>query len=99
MLFTNSWKKMLYEVNYCKKVMKNNLNKPLKMTDEDELRFKQTDKCHVCDKKYTDKDIRARDHCHITGKYRGSAHKECNSKLKIEPENIKIPVIFHNLRS
>ena len=90
--------KMLYEVNYCKKVMKNNFNKPLKMTDEDELRFKQTDKCHVCDKKYTDKDIRARDHCQITGKYRGSSHKECNSKLKIEPENIKIPVIFHNLR-
>ena len=28
--------KMLYEVNYCKKVMTNNFNKPLKMTDEDE---------------------------------------------------------------
>ena len=39
-----------------------------------------------------------RDHCHITGKYRGSAHQECNLKLKIEPDNIKIAVIFHNLR-
>ena len=90
--------KMLYEVNYCKKVMKNNFNKPLKMTNEDELCFKQTNKCHICDKKYTDKDIRVRDHCHITGKYRGSAHQECNLKLKIKPEDIKIPVIFHNLR-
>ena len=35
MSFINSWKKMLYEVNYCKKVMRNNFNKPLKMTNED----------------------------------------------------------------
>ena len=38
------------------------------------------------------------DHCHITGKFRGSAHQECNLKLRIKPEDIKIPVIFHNLR-
>ena len=25
-------------------------------------------------KKYSEKDIRVRDHCHITGKYRRSAH-------------------------
>ena len=39
-----------------------------------------------------------RDHCHITGKYRGSAHEGCNLKLKISPHNIKIPVIIHNLK-
>ena len=49
-------------------------------------------------KQYTEKDIRVRDHCHITGKYRGSAHQECNLKLRVNPEEIKIPVIFHNLR-
>ena len=27
---------MLYEVNYCKNIIKNNFNKPLKMTDKDE---------------------------------------------------------------
>ena len=31
------------------------------------------------------------------GKFRGSARQECNLKLRIKPENIKIPVIFHNL--
>ena len=56
------------------------------------------DKCHICDKEYTDKDVRVRDHCHITGKFRGSAHQECNLKLMVKPEDIKIPVIFHNLR-
>ena len=49
-------------------------------------------------KKYTDEDIRVRDHCHITGKYRGSAHQECNLKIRVNPEEVKIPVIFHNLR-
>ena len=37
-----------------------------------------------------------RDHCHITGKYRGSAHRKCNLKLQISAEKIKIPVIIHN---
>ena len=89
---------MLEEVKWCKKVMKKHFNKPLKMTKENEDEFKKATTCHICDKKYTEKDIRVRDHCHITGKYRGSAHQDCNLKLKIKPEEIKIPVIFHNLR-
>ena len=90
--------KMLGEVKYCKNIMKKEFNKPLKMTDDDELCFKLSDKCYICNNKYTDKDICVRDHCHITGKYRGSAHQECNLKLRLSPEDIKIPVIFHNLR-
>ena len=89
---------MLEEVKYCKKVMKTFFNKPLKMTKEDEEEFKKATTCHICNKKYAEKDIQVRDHCHITGKYRGSAHQDCNLKLKIEPDNIKIPVIFHNLK-
>ena len=67
------------------------------MTKGDEQHFKQTNKCNICNKKYSIKDVRVRDHCHITGKCRGSAHQECNLKLKIKPEDIKIPIIFHNL--
>ena len=85
------------EVEYCKGIIKKRFKKPLIMTENDELCFKLMDKCHVCSKKYTDKDVRVRDHCHITGKFRGSAHQECNLKLRIKPEDIKIPVIFHNL--
>ena len=89
---------MLEEVKYCKKVMKKEFNKPLRMTKDDEEKFQKAEECHICNKKYTDKDIRVRDHCHITGKYRGSAHQECNLKLRVNPEEVKIPVIFHNLR-
>ena len=90
--------KMLEEVEYCKAVIKKPFNKPLVMTEDDEQRFKTMDGCHTCGEKYTDKNVRVRDHCHITGKFRGSAHQECNLKLRIKPEDIKIPVIFHNLR-
>ena len=88
----------LEEVEYCKGVVKKRFSKPLVMSENDELCFKLMDKCHICNKKYTDKDVRVRDHCHVTGKFRGSAHQECDLKLRIKPEDIKISVIFHNLR-
>ena len=90
--------KMLEEVESCKGIVKKRFNKPLIMTENDELCFKLIDKCHICSKKYTDKDVCVRDHCHITGKFRASAHQECNLKLRTKPEDIKIPVIFRNLR-
>ena len=89
---------MLEEVEYCKAVVKKCFNKPLVMTEDDEQCFRTMDGCHICGNKYTDKDVCIRDYCHITGKFRGSAHQECNLKLRIKPEDIKIPVIFHNLR-
>ena len=90
--------RMLEEVEYWQDVVKKRFSKPLVMSENDEICFKLMDKCHICNKKYTDKDVHIRDHCYITGKFRGSAHQECNLKLRIKPEDIKIPVIFHNLR-
>ena len=89
---------MLKEVFWCKSKMKKHFNKPLKMTTDDENNFQKAIKCHICDKLYNDEDIRVRNHCHITGEFRGSAHQDCNLKLQIKPDEIKIPVIFHNLR-
>ncbi|XP_057292543.1 uncharacterized protein LOC130621252 [Hydractinia symbiolongicarpus] len=45
-------------------------------------------------KEYIDTDIRVRDHCYVTGNYRGSAHKDCNPNHRITD---KIPLVFHNL--
>ena len=86
---------MLDEVKYCKKIIKKYFNKPLRMTKDDEDKFQKADKCHICEKKYKKTDVRVRDHCHITGFYRGSAHQDCNLNFQITD---KIPVIFHNLR-
>ena len=90
--------KMLEEVKYCKNIMKKEFNKPLRMTKDNEDKFQKAEECHICNKQYTEKDVRVRDHCHITGIFRGSAHQDCNLKLRLNPEEIKIPVIFHNLR-
>ncbi|KAL9957899.1 hypothetical protein ACROYT_G034854 [Oculina patagonica] len=43
------------------------------------------------------KDV-VKDHCHITGKYRGAAHNLCNLLMRINPKAIQIPVLFHNLK-
>ena len=94
----NFMEKMLEEVEWCKSITKKHFNKPLVMTEENELDFKSTNHCHICKNQYSEEDIRVRDHCHITGNYRGSAHQDCNLKLRLSPNNIQIPVFFHNLR-
>ena len=89
---------MLSEVDYCQKMIATEFQKPLQMTDEEEELFKAAEECHICGGKYLDTEVRVRDHCHITDKYRGSAHQDCNLKLRISPKEFKVPVIFHNLR-
>ena len=68
---------MIEESKYCSGVMKKHFNKELVMTKEDNEDFEKSTKCWVCDNDYIDGDVKVRDHCHITGKYRGSAHRDC----------------------
>ena len=89
------------EVKDCQKVISERAKRRLVMTASDEKDFHNAKKCWICKKKYKgdeEKNIPVRDHCHFTGKYRGSAHITCNLKLQISTERIKIPVIFHNLK-
>ena len=88
-------KDMLAEVKYCKKVVKTHFTKPLEMTDEDEESFQRAEECHICKTPYAASDVRVRDHCHVTGEYRGSAHEDCNLNFTLTN---KIPVVFHNLK-
>ena len=74
------------------------MKKTLIITKEEKEEVQKTYKCHICNKKYTDEDEVCVDYCNITGKYRGSAHKKCFEKRRLKPEEVKIPVIFHNLR-
>ena len=61
---------------------------------EEEEQFQSSNACWICEKLIDDDDERGRDHCHITGKFRGAAHWSCNINLHLTQ---KVPVIFHNL--
>ena len=53
-------------------------------------------KCWICDNDYIDNNVKIKDNCHITGKYRDNAHKDCKINVKL---NHKTPVVFHNLKT
>ena len=59
------------------------LNKNLIMSENSEQIFQSSNKSWICDKLFDVVDNKVRDHCHITGKYRGSAHCSCNVNLKL----------------
>ena len=75
--------------------MKKHFNNELVMTKKAMNILITFNKCWICDNDYFDIDVRVKDHCHITGKYRRSAHRDCNINLKL---NHKTPVVFHNLK-
>ena len=66
------------------------------MTKKDNDDFKDSTKYWNCDNTYVDGDVKVRDYCHITGKYRGSAHRDRNINVKL---NKKTPIVFHNLNN
>ena len=72
-------KAILEEYEYCKKIMKKNFNKNFIMTEED--LFQKSNSCWICKKLIDSDEEKVRDHCHVTGKFRGAAHKSCNLNL------------------
>ena len=75
-------------------MIQKHFNKNLIMSAEEEERFQVSNICWIFDKLFDVADEKVRDHCHITGKYRGAVHWSCNVNLKMSK---KVPVIFHNL--
>ena len=69
---------MIKESKYCSDVMKKHFNEELLMTKEDNEDFENYTKCWICNNDYIDTSVKVRNHCHSTGKFRGSAHGNCN---------------------
>ena len=65
------------------------------MSAEENERFELTNICQICSKLIENSDDKVRDHCHISGKYRGAAH--WGSDINLKATKI-FPVIFHNLK-
>ena len=56
--------------------------------------FQQSSSCWICEELIDNDDEKVRDHCHVTGKFRGAAYLSCNINLQLTK---KVPIIFHNL--
>ena len=76
--------------------MKNHFNKNLIMTEEEQDLFQKSNNCWICKKLIDNDEDKVRDHCHVTGKFKGAAHKSCNLNFKLTK---KVPVIFQNLKN
>ncbi|XP_031788430.1 uncharacterized protein LOC116417742 [Nasonia vitripennis] len=62
------------------------------LTASEREAFEKARVCHICRKPFSAEDTK--DHCHLTGRYRGLAHNKCNINYN---DSRTITVIFHNL--
>ena len=76
--------------------MKEHFNEKFIMTEEEEEFFQKSNICWICKKFISNDEDKVRDHCHVTDKFRGAAHKSRNLNFKLTK---KVPVIFHNLKN
>lgn len=67
--------------------------KPIDLSDKERDLFRTATHCCICNMDLGGDSVR--DHCHITGKFRGAAHNSCNINFRLTE---RIPVLFHNLR-
>ncbi len=69
------------------------------MSDSEKSQYEKAKKCYACEIKFgtirmNEKVTKCRDHCHITGKYRGAACDKCNLRMRVPKF---VPILFHNL--
>ena len=71
------------ESKYCTDVMKKYFKKKVIMIKKDNEDFKNSTKYWICDV-YVEGGGKVRYHCYITGKYRGSAHRDGDINVILE---------------
>ena len=53
------------------------------MTEEEEKQFQSSNVCWIYEKLIKDDNGKVRDHCHITEKFKGTIHWNCNISLRL----------------
>ena len=86
-IFVESLEKDIVEIYDEFKYKKN-----MKITKKEERGFQKATDCHICENPLNNDKVR--DHCNLTGRYRGAAHRQCNLDYKLPSF---YPVIFHNI--
>ena len=78
--------------------MEEYFNKNLIMTEEEEDLFQKSNNYWICKifvNNINNNEEKVRDHCQVTGKFRGAADRIYNVNFQLTK---KVPVIFYNLR-
>ena len=70
-----------------------NTKEDIVMTEDDEEDFKKDNICRFCEKEILSDKVR--DHCHLSGNYRGPAYNTCKENVK-QKDSYFIPFAFHN---
>ncbi len=79
--------------------------KPMSMSNSDKKQHMRAENCYACGTKFGTKRInkqskkeekvtKCKDHCHITGKYRGAACDKCNLRMMVP---MFVLIVFDNL--
>ena len=71
----------------------------MEFTSDDEVHFECAQVCHIFQQIIVDENDCVRDHCHLTGTYRGVAHNACNLNYRLNPKSWKLPIVMHNLKA
>ena len=86
---------MLETEGYMKTYFKNELEINLDTIPEN---YDQTT-CWLCEKEFKPEDVKknpvVKDHCHLTGKFRGLAHNNCNLNTR-KAHTSFVPILFHD---
>ena len=73
-----------------------NTKKDMNVTEKDEEDYRNYNVCRFWEKEMLYDKVR--DHCHLTGRYRGPAHSKCNTNVTQDKSN-NIQFLFHNFRN
>eukprot|EP00732_Lithocolla_globosa_P001284 Lithocolla_globosa_v1_NODE_613_length_3597_cov_230.357506.p2 type:complete len:315 gc:universal NODE_613_length_3597_cov_230.357506:782-1726(+) len=96
-----------YEVESIMDIYRQGRDSPIILSQEEQHQYDNTDECLYCKCQIatqadldhydyvTKTDLKVRDHCHVTGKFRGASCYKCNLKART-PRNV--PIVFHNLK-
>ncbi|PKY62756.1 hypothetical protein RhiirA4_489812, partial [Rhizophagus irregularis] len=88
----NAAQKFVIEMLNEAEAIRNEFRNPMEMmplTIQEQASYDNAINCWICRNPLDGNKVR--DHCHITGMYRGAAHKGCNLDLSIKPREMHIP--------
>ncbi|KAJ4445518.1 hypothetical protein ANN_12198 [Periplaneta americana] len=88
---------MVMETKKIEQILFQDIKEMIPLTSEENDAYLKANICHICKKgDFIGDNYKVRDHDHLTGKFRGAAHNECN--LRYQHQHF-IPIVLHNLSS